>query len=59
MKKKQTLAVLLAAAMVLSMPVGVYAEELDEWKILLVWWSRILQTKRHQFYTIFKLIKHQ
>ena len=29
MKKKQTLAVLLAAAMVLSMPVGVYAEELD------------------------------
>lgn len=28
MKKKQTLAVLLAAAMVLSMPVGVYAEEL-------------------------------
>ena len=29
MKKKQTLALLLAAAMVLSMPVGVYAEELD------------------------------
>ncbi len=29
MKKKQTLAVLLAAAMVLSMPVGAYAEELD------------------------------
>ena len=29
MKKKQTLAVLLAAAMVLSMPVGTYAEELD------------------------------
>ena len=29
MKKKQTLAMLLAAAMVLSMPVGVYAEELD------------------------------
>ena len=28
MKKKQTLAVLLAAAMVLSMPVGAYAEEL-------------------------------
>ena len=30
MKKKQTLAMLLAAAMVLSMPVGAYAEELDE-----------------------------
>ncbi len=29
MKKKQTLAMLLAAAMVLSMPVGAYAEELD------------------------------
>ena len=29
MKKKQTLAMLLAVAMVLSMPVGVYAEELD------------------------------
>ena len=29
MKKKQTLAMLLAVAMVLSMTVGVYAEELD------------------------------
>ena len=29
MKKKQTLAMFLAAAMVLSMPVGAYAEELD------------------------------
>ena len=29
MKKKQTLAMLLAVAMVLSMPVGAYAEELD------------------------------
>lgn len=27
MKKKQTLAMLLAAAMVLSMPVGAYAED--------------------------------